>query len=74
MTTTHHARHAVPALRPIRDGFWRVTAASGAVLGYVEEHLDDGRRRYVARRLHSGIRILEVGEFGGLEEAVECLR
>ncbi len=63
-----------PGLRRVRDGYWRVTAASGAVLGYVEQASDDGRARYRAKRLHSGVRILDIGEFGALDEAAESLR
>lgn len=63
-----------PGLRRVREGYWRVTATSGAVLGYVEEVADDGRPRFRAKRLHSGLRILDIGEFGALDEAAESLR
>ncbi len=63
-----------PELRRVRDGYWRVTAASGIVLGYVEEVENEGRLRYRATRLHPPLRLLPIGEFGGREEAAECLR
>jgi len=63
-----------PGLRRVRDGYWRVTAASGAVLGYVEEISGESRARYRAKRLHSGLRILDIGEFGSRDDAAESLR
>ncbi|MCS5733082.1 hypothetical protein [Herbiconiux daphne] len=63
-----------PALRRVRDGYWRVTAASGVVLGYVEQTDADGVARYRAKRLFSSLRVVEIGEFGAREEAAECLR
>ena len=65
---------ARPALRRIRDGYWRVTAASGVLLGYVEEVEQDAARRYRAKRLLGSARVMEVGEFSDVAEAVECLR
>jgi hypothetical protein len=65
---------ARPALRRIRDGYWRVTAASGVVLGYLEQVEPDPRPRYRAKRLLASAQVVEVGEFGDLAEAVECLR
>ncbi|TAJ47193.1 MAG: hypothetical protein EPO52_12990 [Herbiconiux sp.] len=76
-TTSQAATRTIspgPGLRRVRDGYWRVTAASGAVLGYVEEVTDEGRLRFRAKRLHSGLRILAIGEFAALDEATESLR
>jgi hypothetical protein len=75
MTTTT-ASSASPAVRRVRDGYWRVTAASGRVAGYVEA-LDTGgeRPRYRAKRLVPGtVRVVEVGDFWRFEEAAECVR
>jgi len=75
MTTIDSSRrHTGPGLRRVRDGYWRVTAASGAVLGYVEQTADEVRPRFRAKRLHSGLRIIDIGEFGALDEAMESLR
>jgi hypothetical protein len=63
-----------PVLRRVRDGYWRVTAASGIVLGYVEQAESEGQTRYRAKRLFSSFRIIEIGEFSLREEAAECLR
>ncbi|MGA1838393.1 hypothetical protein VD659_15845 [Herbiconiux sp. 11R-BC] len=79
-TTQTGLRH--PELRRVRDGYWRVTAASGLVLGYVEqlEAEQSGAPRYRARRLHAAAsfataaRISDIGEFASREEAAECLR
>jgi hypothetical protein len=63
-----------PALRRVRDGYWRVTAASGIVLGYVEETESEGQTRYRAKRLFSSLRVVEIGEFSRRDEALEILR
>lgn len=71
MTTT---RASAPALHRVRDGRWRVTAASGTVLGYVEQFECDGLPRYRATRLASAVRLVEFGEFWQQDDAVEALR
>ncbi|QJU52968.1 hypothetical protein SCB71_06530 [Herbiconiux sp. KACC 21604] len=70
-----------PALRRVREGYWRVTAASGHVLGYVElrdgEHGQPGEpvgRRFTAKRLLPSLVVVPIGEFASAEEAMECLR
>jgi hypothetical protein len=73
MTTTTPTLNR-PELRRVRDGYWRVTAPSGIVLGYVEEIDQEGLPRYRATRLHPPLRLVPIGEFGGRDEAAECLR
>jgi hypothetical protein len=63
-----------PALRRIRDGYWRVSAASGVVLGYVEEIADPAGPRFRARRLYSSGRVGDIGDFWARADAIECLR
>lgn len=74
MSTTARTASAHPALRRVRDGYWRVTATSGVVLGYVEEVGEGSVTRFRAKRLIASVRVVEVGEFGDAAEAVECLR
>ena len=58
----------------LNNGLWRVTRASGVVLGYVEQ-LDGYPERFAAKRLlASGRGFLPVGEFRSFADAVECLR
>ena len=74
MTTTSSTTTG-PALRRIRDGYWRVTAASGLVLGYVEQIDADGELRFAAKRLlPSSNRVVGIGDFHSRDEAAECLR
>jgi hypothetical protein len=68
-----------PVLRRVREGYWRVTASSGAVLGYIEETTAGAppaeRPRYRAKRLlPGGARVAELGEFAEQTDAVACLR
>ncbi|MCU1438320.1 MAG: hypothetical protein JWP66_1407 [Naasia sp.] len=64
----------------LNNGLWRVTRASGAVLGYVEQvpggaAVEGHPQRYAAKRLHaSGRGFLPVGEFWSFDDAVDCLR
>jgi hypothetical protein len=74
MSTIARTASAHPALRRVRDGYWRVTAASGVVLGYVEEVGEGSGTRFKAKRLFTSTRVVEVGEFCDAAEAVECLR
>ncbi|MFB2586026.1 hypothetical protein [Herbiconiux liukaitaii] len=74
MSTIVSSSTARPALRRIRDGYWRVTAPSGVVLGYVEEIDQEASRRYRAKRLVASTRVVEVGDFSEVAEAIECLR
>jgi hypothetical protein len=72
--TTASTVQARPALRRIRDGYWRVTAASGHVLGYLEELPDVERPRFAAKRLLPSTQVVTIGEFRTADEALECLR
>ncbi|MGD8167343.1 hypothetical protein ACEXOS_008975 [Herbiconiux sp. P16] len=73
MTTTTPITNR-PELRRVRDGYWRVTAPTGILLGYVEEVESEGRLHYRTTRLHPPLRLVPIGEFGALDEAAECLR
>jgi hypothetical protein len=71
MSTTTASR---PALRRIRDGYWRVTAADGHVLGYVESSDRADAERFTAKRLLRSLQVVAIGEFGSADDAVESLR
>jgi hypothetical protein len=65
------------ALRRIRDGYWRVSASDGRVLGYVEETRPDGVLRYAASRLVAvspTVTTAAIGEFHDREDAARALR
>jgi hypothetical protein len=74
MTTTLPvaSQRAGIAFVQLNNGLWRVTRASGAVLGYVEQ-LAGGR--FAAKRLAaSGRAFLPLGEFWTFDDAMDCLR
>ncbi len=59
---------------PLNNGLWRVTRASGVVLGYVQQ-LDGYPERFAAKRLlPSGRGFRPVGEFRSFPDALDCLR
>jgi hypothetical protein len=59
----------------LHDDLWRVTRSDGEVLGYVESFLEPRGRRYRSKRfLPLQKRFLVLGEFWGLDDAVDCLR
>ena len=64
-------------LLPVRDGLWRVTTVSGAILGHIERGESGAERgqRFTARALLSdGVHYSELGEFGDAQTAAECFR
>ncbi|MGD8193966.1 hypothetical protein ACEXQB_005655 [Herbiconiux sp. P18] len=73
-TTTQSTTVQGPVVHRIRDGYWRVSGASGAVLGYVEESVDGFGVLYRAKRRYSSGLVGDIGEFSAREDAVECLR
>ena len=62
------------ALVPVKDGLWRVTGRSGAVLGHIERRLDDRGESFAARRLLRATRTLDLGTFWRLADAADCFR
>jgi hypothetical protein len=68
---------ALPGLRfdPVAPGLWRVSHASGTVLGHVERRLRSGEERFAARRMAPGATAPRVvGEFWSPRDAAECFR
>ena len=63
------------SLQRLHDSLWRVTLPDGEMLGYVEQFLAEGGRRFRAKRLiPRQNRFLVVGEFWSADDAVESLR
>ena len=62
------------SLLSVRDGLWRVTARTGAILGHIERHTTPGGDRFTARRLVFATLTREVGDFWNLADAVDCFR
>jgi hypothetical protein len=59
----------------LNDDLWRITRASGEVLGYVERFSTAAGHRFVAKRmLQRQRRFLPVGEFWSADDAMECFR
>lgn len=70
-----------PAVRPgvamiqLHNELWRVTRASGEVLGYIERFAEADDFRFRAKRLLSGQqRSLPLGEFWNIDDAIDCFR
>jgi hypothetical protein len=63
------------ALVKLRGDLWRMTSATGEVLGYVEKFSTSAGERYRAKRLlaRQG-RFVVDGEFWSVNDAIECLR
>jgi hypothetical protein len=61
-------------LIPVRDGLWRVIGGSGSVAGHIERFTDVDGDRFLARRIVSGQRILELGSFCRSSDAADCFR
>jgi hypothetical protein len=63
------------ALIQLHNELWRVTRSSGEVLGYIESFLENGTPRYRAKRMFSSQRrSLPLGEFWGIDDAIDCFR
>ena len=58
----------------VRDGLWRIVDPAGAVIGYIEHHVDVDGNRYNARRIVFATRIRDLGEFCRIDDAVDCFR
>jgi hypothetical protein len=63
------------ALVKLRGDLWRMTRATGEVLGYVEQFPTSAGERFRAKRLltRQG-RFVVDGEFWSVNDAIECLR
>lgn len=69
------ARIGAASLRAVAEGTWRVTGATGRIIGHLRASGDPRRPRFTALRYHPLERRLRaVGEFWSAAEAVECLR
>jgi hypothetical protein len=70
-----------PSVRPgislveLANSQWRVTRATGEVLGYIEA-IDEGRdRKFSSRRVFANQRgSLSLGEFWRMDDAIDCFR
>ncbi len=74
-TLTQATHRGGITLIPLHDELWRVTRASGEVLGYIEAFQDPRGRRFRSKRLittHRQFRV--IGEFWQFDDAVDCLR
>ena len=63
-----------PSLVPVKDGLWRVTGRSGAVLGHIELRTDVRGDRFAARRLVAATRTVDLGVFWRIDDAADCFR
>jgi hypothetical protein len=63
------------ALVELANGQWRVTRATGEVLGYIEAIYEGRDRKFSSRRLVSNQRgSLPLGEFWQMDDAIDCFR
>lgn len=68
------------AMVQLHNDLWRITRATGEVLGYIEAYTDNtdadfGARRYRAKRMRSAQRAsVPLGEFWSIDDAVDCFR
>ncbi|MHB1171545.1 MAG: hypothetical protein ACYCZY_03430 [Lacisediminihabitans sp.] len=63
------------ALVPLHNALWRVTRPDGDVLGYIERFAVGGGNRFRAKRLHViRRRVLVIGEFWSMDDAIDCFR
>ena len=73
-TATTGSRSAV-RLQQVNDRLWRVTRATGELLGYVESFDSPGGDRYRAKRYLLRARRFDVlGEFWRIDDATDALR
>ncbi|MCU1407995.1 MAG: hypothetical protein JWM23_75 [Microbacteriaceae bacterium] len=63
-----------PTLVPVKDGLWRVTSRSGAVVGHIERRTDADGDRFAARRLTAATRTIDLGVFWRIDDAADCFR
>jgi hypothetical protein len=59
----------------LNDAMWRVVRPDGEVVGYIERFDESRGIRYRAKRLIvRQQRFVSVGEFWGMDDALECFR
>ena len=59
----------------LHDSLWRVVRPHGEVVGYIERFDESRGIRYRAKRLIvRQRRFVSVGEFWGMDDALECFR
>jgi hypothetical protein len=59
----------------LHDSLWRVVRPDGEVVGYIERFDESRGIRYRAKRLIvRQQRFVSVGEFWGMDDALECFR
>ncbi|MHA6667763.1 hypothetical protein ACX3O0_02720 [Homoserinimonas sp. A447] len=68
-----------PAVRPgvtlvqLHNELWRVTRSTGEVLGYIERFTEAQGDRFRAKRLLvRQRRFIVIGEFWGIDDAIDC--
>ena len=63
------------ALVELANSQWRVTRATGEVLGYIESVSEGVDRKFSSRRLVSSQRgSMPLGEFWRMDVAIDCFR
>ena len=67
-------RQRSPVLIRVKDGLWRVADAHGAILGHIERQADARGDRFLARRITTAARTIELGAFWRIDEATDCFR
>lgn len=73
MSITHPPRSTAlaPTLRQVRPTLWRVLRSDGSMAGYIEHATE----RYEARRMiGSTRRIVGIGDFSSIDDALSCFR
>jgi hypothetical protein len=69
------SNHSILGIEVVNDRLWRVVARRGPVLGHIECIKTEDGERFHARRLLAGShRILELGFFWRVDDAVDCFR
>ena len=70
--TTRTVRPGITLVQ-LHNELWRVTRPNGEVLGYIERFAEPEGMRFRAKRLLvQQRRFIAVGEFWGIDEALDC--
>ncbi|OOB90706.1 hypothetical protein [Rathayibacter sp. VKM Ac-2630] len=73
--STLHATRTPPRLTRVNGRLWRVSTASGAVVGHIELVDDPQGEKYRARLLRAGMPAgAQLGEFWSVDDAIEVFR
>ncbi|PRY70069.1 hypothetical protein B0I08_101194 [Glaciihabitans tibetensis] len=63
------------AMVKLANGQWRVTRATGEVLGYIEAVVEGRELKFSSRRLIPNQRgSLPLGDFWRMDDAIDCFR